>query len=53
MLTGDASKADPVCGKSPDHGIILKAREEAEHATLEIEQMIFRNERNANVIARG
>ena len=27
MLTGDASNADPVCSKSEQHGIILKARE--------------------------
>ena len=53
MLTGDARNADPVCAKSADHGIILKAREEAESAQLAIEQMTFRNERNSRVIARG
>jgi pyrroloquinoline quinone biosynthesis protein E len=53
MLTGDASKADPVCAKSADHGIILKAREEAETAQLAIEEMTFRNERNSRVIVRG
>ena len=53
MLTGDASNADPVCAKSADHRIILKAREEAESAQLAIEQMTFRNERNSRVIARG
>ena len=53
MLTGDATNADPVCAKSPDHGIILKAREEAETAQLAIEQMTFRNDRNSRVIARG
>jgi pyrroloquinoline quinone biosynthesis protein E len=26
MLTGDAANADPVCSKSPHHGVILKAR---------------------------
>ena len=31
MLTGDASNADPVCSKSPHHGVILAARAEAEH----------------------
>ena len=53
MLTGDASNADPVCAKSAEHGIILKAREEAETAQLAIEQMTFRNDRNSRVIARG
>ena len=53
MLTGDASNADPVCAKSADHGIILKAREEADHAQQAIEHLTFRNERNSRVIARG
>jgi pyrroloquinoline quinone biosynthesis protein E len=53
MLTGDASNADPVCAKSPDHGIILKAREEAQTAQLTIEEMTFRNERNSRIITRG
>jgi pyrroloquinoline quinone biosynthesis protein E len=34
-----------------DHGIILKAREEAE--TPDHRTMTFRNERNSRVIARG
>jgi len=53
MRIDDASNADPVCAKSADHGIILKAREEAETATLSIEEMTFRNERNSRVIVRG
>ncbi|MOA69628.1 pyrroloquinoline quinone biosynthesis protein PqqE [compost metagenome] len=53
MLTGDASNADPVCAKSAEHGIILQAREEAEHAHQAIEELTFRNERNSRVIARG
>ena len=52
MLTGDASNADPVCSKSPQHGVILKAREEAEHATQTIDQLAFRNERNSRLIAK-
>ena len=28
-LTGDASRTDPTCSKAPDHGIVLRAREEA------------------------
>jgi pyrroloquinoline quinone biosynthesis protein E len=53
MLTGDASNADPVCSKSEHHGVILKAREEAESATQTIEQLAFRNERNSRLIAKG
>ncbi len=53
MLTGDASNADPVCSKSEHHGIILQAREDAEHASLSIEQLAFRNERNSRLIAKG
>ncbi|MFX3910168.1 SPASM domain-containing protein, partial [Streptococcus suis] len=30
MLTGDASNADPVCGKSPYHQFIEQARAESE-----------------------
>jgi pyrroloquinoline quinone biosynthesis protein E len=29
-LTGDAARTDPACVKAPDHGIVLRAREEAE-----------------------
>ena len=51
--SGDASNADPVCSKSEHHGVILAAREEAEHATQTIEQLAFRNERNSRLIAKG
>ncbi|MBP2697973.1 pyrroloquinoline quinone biosynthesis protein PqqE [Pseudomonas aeruginosa] len=51
LLTGDASNADPVCAKSPHHDKILAAREEAEHAAKPLEQLIFRNEKNARLIA--
>ena len=30
LLTGDATATDPVCSRSPDHGIVEAAREEAE-----------------------
>ena len=53
VLTGAASNADPVCSKSPQHNLILKAREEAEHATQTIEQLAFRNDRNSRLIAKG
>ena len=53
MLTGDAANTDPVCSKSPNHGMILKAREEAEYATKTIEQLAFRNDRNSRLIAKS
>ncbi|MGV8675573.1 pyrroloquinoline quinone biosynthesis protein PqqE [Pseudomonas aeruginosa] len=52
MLTGDARNADPVCGKSPEHGIILAAREEAEHACQDIAGLTFRNVHNSRLIAK-
>jgi len=33
--------------------VILRAREEAEHATQTIEQLAFRNERNSRIIAKA
>lgn len=53
MLTGDASNADPVCSKSAHHHIIVAVREEAEHAPLGVEQMVFRNEKMSNIIIKG
>ncbi len=51
LLTGDARNADPVCAKSRHHDKILAAREEAEHAAKPLKQLIFRNEKNARLIA--
>jgi pyrroloquinoline quinone biosynthesis protein E len=53
MLTGDASNADPVCSKSPQHSLITQARDEAEYASQTIEQLAFRNERNSRLIAKS
>lgn len=53
MLTGDASNADPVCSKSAHHHVIVAAREEAEHAPLGVEQMVFRNEKMSSIIIKG
>lgn len=53
LLTGDASNADPVCAKSPRHGVILAAREEAQQSYKSVEQLTFRNERNARIIAKS
>src|SRR5438445_4688989 len=48
-LTGDAANADPVCGKSPQHGalknIVLQAH--AERAALQDQPMLFRTDANS------
>ncbi|MNY70413.1 pyrroloquinoline quinone biosynthesis protein PqqE [compost metagenome] len=53
LLTGDASNADPVCAKSPHHGVILGARRDAEQPPRAIDELTFRNERNARLIAKA
>ncbi|MNO83641.1 pyrroloquinoline quinone biosynthesis protein PqqE [compost metagenome] len=53
MLTGDAGNADPVCSKSPHHGVILKAREEAEVPGMGIEHLTLRNAKTSQLIYRG
>jgi pyrroloquinoline quinone biosynthesis protein E len=53
MLTGNAANADPVCGKSLDHKLIIQAREEAGYASQKIDEMAFRNDRNSRLIARS
>ncbi|NHC10149.1 pyrroloquinoline quinone biosynthesis protein PqqE [Stutzerimonas degradans] len=52
MLTGDAANADPVCRKSPQHGKILAAREQAEHAALGLDQLQHRNEKASKLICK-
>jgi len=46
MLTGDASNADPVCGKSPYHQLIKQARAESELDST-LEKLMFRNTKNS------
>ena len=53
MLTGDASNADPVCSKSPHHGVILQARLEAEQAHAGPQTLQFRNDKASRLIAKG
>jgi PqqA peptide cyclase len=40
-LVGDASATDPVCHFSPDHAIVVEAREAAQHITT-TEALVFR-----------
>ena len=53
LLTGDAAQADPVCGNSPHHDLVLKAIEEARNSPLATRPLVFRNDRNSQKIADG
>ncbi len=46
LLTGDARNADPVCGKSEHHHIVVNARREADHQD-DVRPLVFRNTRNS------
>jgi len=50
MLTGNADNADPVRAKSPHHGQILAAREQANCSNIQISQLQFRNRTNSQLI---
>ncbi|MGE9551720.1 pyrroloquinoline quinone biosynthesis protein PqqE [Erwinia amylovora] len=50
MLTGNADNADPVCSKSPHHGLILEARRQAHCTNIQINQLQFRNRANSQLI---
>lgn len=49
MLTGDAANTDPVCSKSENHHLIIKARQESEDA-IALENLTFRNKKNSKLI---
>ncbi len=51
MLTGDAKNADPVCGKSPDHHMILDARAQSE-TPVPFEKLLFRNPKNSKLLSQ-
>ncbi|OLF84349.1 pyrroloquinoline quinone biosynthesis protein PqqE [Marinobacter sp. C18] len=53
LLTGNADNADPVCSKSPHHDRILAARRAADHATLGLEDLTYRNSENSRLFFRG
>ncbi|WP_185735348.1 pyrroloquinoline quinone biosynthesis protein PqqE [Burkholderia sp. Bp9099] len=52
LMTGDASLTDPVCGKSPHHGLIEKAREAALAPLQPMTQLVFRNVRNSRELTK-
>lgn len=46
MLTGDAENADPVCDKSPHHGLVLDAVAQARTRVREV-PLVFRTDRDS------
>ncbi len=51
LLTGNVNATDPVCDKSPDHGIVLAAIEAGERAPLK--PLLFRSPENSRMIMGG
>lgn len=49
LLTGDMYAADPVCSKSPEHGVIDDAIAAAAHSALAADEkpLLFRNSKNS------
>lgn len=43
MLTRDAEAADPVCPKSPQHGVVLEAVRRAETGEAQAQPLVFRD----------
>jgi pyrroloquinoline quinone biosynthesis protein E len=54
MLTQDPAMADPVCDKSPQHGVILDIVEKAQKRpdTVEARPLVFRNRKESKELAR-
>lgn len=52
LLTGDADNADPVCDKSPHHGVIQQALIAASAKDDQVRPLLFRHRRNARDLAR-
>jgi PqqA peptide cyclase len=54
LLTGDIYLADPVCSKSPEHGVIQQAIDSAKAATSlasDEKPLVFRNSRNSKAMS--
>jgi pyrroloquinoline quinone biosynthesis protein E len=55
LLTGDAALADPVCDKSPHHGLITEATARAREGTVSVEMkpvLFYRDDKNSRALAR-
>src|SRR5690554_315541 len=53
LLTGNADNADPVCSKSSYHDRILAARKAADHATVGIAELTYRNADNSRLFFKS
>lgn len=51
MLTGDATSTDPICDKSPHHGLITKVVEQAQQPgnPVKAQPIVFRLDKNSRV----
>ena len=47
MLAGDPAAADPVCDKSPHHGVVLEALARAEAGRGADKPLVFRDPANS------
>ncbi len=54
MLANDPAMADPVCDKSPQHGVIVDIVEKAQRAqsSIEAKPLVFRNRKESKELAR-
>ncbi len=54
MLANDPAMADPVCDKSPHHGVVVDIVEKAQKPRVEIEArpLVFRNRKESKELAR-
>ncbi|MDN3557778.1 pyrroloquinoline quinone biosynthesis protein PqqE [Halomonas maura] len=52
LLTGDPAATDPVCARSPDHGVIEAARDEAARDGRGLDGLVARNVRASRVFCR-
>jgi pyrroloquinoline quinone biosynthesis protein E len=54
MLANDPAMADPVCDKSPQHGLILDIVDKAQksRSTVEAKPLVFRNRKESKELAR-
>jgi len=53
LLTGNADNADPVCSKSSYHDRILAARKAADHASVGIAELTYRNAENSRLFFKS
>jgi len=53
LLTGDMHNADPVCSKSPHHGVIQEAIDSAAQSALSANEkpLVFRNSKNSKLLS--